>query len=425
MSARALTGASETALAYERLAASARGELLLSVPHLTPETPLRITELRAHGLQTWADLLGLMTRRGLSLRMLVADTDPVLAPDRHRTAWSTASGFARGVEGNTQILCAPHGQEVTGLWHWRLRRGFAADLSALGQDDPGRLTAIQRRTLEKGPVFRPAETPQSFAVADGAVCILGGPDLALTTHDADFCGALRAHFTDSWAAALDTGAQSLVAPATPMRMPRRPQSRADLRLLRTLSRPAPGFGPRPVTTDIETALTRLFDTAERHILIRTPALRHNGLTEALSAAARRVPDLQLVLLLGQDNTWDDARAGALQSRALMTLRDAFGPRLAFRNATGLATTACLVDDRITVLGSAALTRRACRWNTECAVLARDPALTRKFMDHVGRTTLGAEVAASDLRRADSWKIDDQPSLTARAPSRSRLPEDLF
>lgn len=428
MTVRAMTTAEDSAQAFERVVASAQQELFLAVPHLRPETPLQIPELRARGLEVWADLLALMTRRGVRLRIMVADCDPALAPDRHRAAWAAASGFADVVQGDAQVICAAHGQTVSGLWAWRLRRRFKGPLAALQTEDPARLTALQRRGANKDAGFRPAEMPQSFALADGAACVLGGPDLALAIDDPDFCGALRGHFTDCWNAALKTGGQSLAAPALTLDTPRRPQSRADLRLLRSLSRPAQGFAPHPLATDHEGALTRLFRTARHSLLIRSRAFRHDRLARTLAETAQTAPDLQVILLLAPDDghDWDAPVAAARQAQALNTLRTAFGDRLACIQAPDSVTTAIVADDSTALFGSAALTRRACRWNTEASALVQDPALATDVMNRIGAAFLGRGTDAANIRLAATWRatcpaLPPVPAARVRSP----LPDDLF
>ncbi|MGP6087706.1 hypothetical protein [Antarctobacter jejuensis] len=428
MTARALITETDSALALERLAATARRDLYLAVPHLTPDTPLQIPELRERGLEVWADLIALLTRRGVTLRMIVADTDPLLTPGRHRAAWKTASGFADVVQGDAQVICAPHGQQVSGLWEWRLRRRYKSALTALRSEDPAMLTAVQRRILTGGPEFRPVEMPQSFALADDRACVIGGPDLALAIEDGDFCGALRGHFTDCWTAALSGGAQSLAAPAAVLDTPRRAQSRADLRLLRGFSRPAPGFGPRPLGTDHEAALERLFRDARHSVLVRTRAFRHDGLAKALIEAAGQSPDLQVILLLPPKDihSWDGPRAATLQAQTLKALSAAFGNRLACVEAPGTVTTTVVVDDWAAVVGSAALTRRACRWNTEVSALVGDAGLAAAIMDGLGAAYLGQGTEPANMRDAAIWRATCKALDTGQtASARSALPDDLF
>ncbi|SMX38976.1 phospholipase D-like domain-containing protein [Maliponia aquimaris] len=441
MITRPMLTAPDTARTLEAVAATAKTELLLCLPRLDPRTPLVRAELRNRGIEDWGDLVGWITRRGVALRMLVPDVDPLARPEAHRAAWTRASGFADVVQGNAQILCASHGHAATGLRAWRLNRPRKATLAALRAQDPGRLTPVQRAAPGTTLPARVAEIGQAFVLADGAGCVLGGPLLgtategpapsALHVDDADFCGALRGHFADAWAAAIATGSRSLAAPAAALDLPRRAQSRADLRLIRTLSRPSRGLAPAPQVTDHEAALARMVDAATTYILIRTEALRHDTLADRLASAARRAEALQLVLLLpplAPADPWDDARARHLQASALDRLRAAFGDRMALCADPAPGGTLCLVDDRDFLVGSAALTRRACRWNTEASALVQDPSLARQLMDSLAAVLLpGRGLTAEALRSAAVWsaRLPAPESVTASRPARRRLPDDLF
>ncbi|WP_420327585.1 phospholipase D-like domain-containing protein [Mameliella sp.] len=427
MTTRALLSAGEAGAALETLAAGARSELLLCLPRLAPDSPLVLPDLRHRGLATWGDLLALQSRRGLSLRILVAEPDPLLSPQAHRAAWRRASGLADVLQGSAQLVIAPHGHVARGPRGALLRRRLRPAMTALRAEDMARLTPVQRALVQGGANPRPAEIHQGFALADGANAIIGGPDLgtdtpsaiSLQVSDPDFCGALRGHFADCWAEALKCGA-TLAAPANARTCPTRPQSRDDLRLLRTLSRPTRGFAPRTLANDAEPALARLFGNARRRILIRTGALRHDGLTQALTAAAQ-TPDLQLILLLPPEpqGTWDDARAAALQGAALSRLQNAYGDRLALVADPQAEGMLCLVDGT-TVIGSHALTRRACRWNSEAAALVRDECLAERLLAHLGAGLSG------DLDRAATWAAQrPAPPLAEARPHRSLLPDDLF
>ncbi|SNS13881.1 phospholipase D-like domain-containing protein [Antarctobacter heliothermus] len=417
MTTRALLSANDAAAALERLVANATEELLLCLPQLSPTAPLFTPELRDGGLETWSDLLALLSRRGIDLRILIADTDPLLAPDRHRSAWSHASGFADVLQGEAQLVCATHGQRATGLRARALRHRIAPALATLRAEVPASLTPVQRTLLTAGAIPHPADILQSFAIADGLRAVIGGPDLgtdgpavlALAVEDADFCGALRGQFADTWADARTSGAPSLAARLSPITCHARPQSREDLRLFRTLARPQRGLGPRPLADDIEAALSRLFRSARRHVLIRTAAFRHDGLAQALAGAATpNGPDVTLLLPPATRDTWDDARASALQATVLRELQTAYGPRLTLRaDPTACeSATLCLIDD-VTFLGSATLTRRACRWNTEAMVLVRDPDLTLALHAHVSDTLARGETLETPApRHIRSWLPDD-------------------
>ena len=95
MTLTSLITAAEGFPALERLAASAQEELVMSFRILDPQTRLRTPELKERGLETWADLLAMLSQRGVKIRMVLSDFDPIFASDLHRLAWRSASGLAR------------------------------------------------------------------------------------------------------------------------------------------------------------------------------------------------------------------------------------------------------------------------------------------------------------------------------------------
>lgn len=429
MTARALTSAAEARVALERLAATARQDLLLCLPALSAATPLVMPELRERGLETWGDLLALLPRRGVSLRILVPDCDPLQDPARHRAAWAAVSGLADVLPGEVQLLCAAHGQRASGLKGWLLGRHLRPALGSLRADEQPGLTPVQRGLLRHRPAPQPVEINQTFAVADGQRAILGGHDLgsdgmqvlALWVDDGDFAGALRGHFADTWSDAMNAGAPSLGASATEIPTPTRPQSRDDLRLLRTRSCPRPGFAPRAVAEDFAPALKRLIGTARQRIVIRTTALLHPDLADALVQASGR-QDLQFFLLLPQQpvGTWDNAQAAGLQAKVLARLHSAYGQRLVARTLTNpTPATLCLIDDTC-VIGSTALTHRACHWNTETAALVRDGALTQAFLE-----ALAPGMARDGADAADRCGLGAPFEPQDNAARRGWLPASLF
>ncbi|MDU8912911.1 phospholipase D family protein [Aestuariicoccus sp. MJ-SS9] len=444
-----LITADEAFPAFERLAAGAREELMMSFRIFDPATKLRAPELRERGLDTWADLLTWVVRRGVRLRLIIADFDPLLAQSLHRLAWRSASGFADVIVGDVQILCAPHGQAAGRLWHLAMRARLRKTLSALRASDPTRLTPVQRDILETAPVLRPVTIHQKFALADGTRSIVGGIDInqrrfdtekhdqspeetwhdvSMSVEDADFSGALRGHFVDTWNAALICGAPSLAERALPIDMPTRPQAPPDLRLIRTVSAPCPGLtrlGPTPRITDHEKTVLSLIGEAREHIYIETQFLRHKPVADALVAAAARAPDLQLVVVLPPaperilfdgDDGWDARHAHGLQFRALRRIAAAFGDRAALispaqpwaagRDAPALKgggtvyvhAKVLLIDDAVGLVGSANLNGRSLRWDTEASVLFRRP----------------DTVAALRKRLAEKWLGEDAPGDTAKA-----------
>ena len=85
--------------------------MLLSFRIFDPRTRLRAPELREQGLGTWADLINRVAGGAcgcaccwpISTRLYLGT-----APLR----LEIGAGFADGVQGDVQVLCAPHGQKA-------------------------------------------------------------------------------------------------------------------------------------------------------------------------------------------------------------------------------------------------------------------------------------------------------------------------
>ncbi|WGW05367.1 phospholipase D-like domain-containing protein [Tropicibacter oceani] len=440
--------------ALERLAAKAQDELILSFRILDPETRLREPALTERGLETWADLIAFLSRRGVRIRMLLADFDPLFTSDLHRKAWASASGFADVVQGDTQILCAPHGQRAGAIWKTLMRGKLRREIKRLKAEDPTRLTPIQREVLARGPVLRPATIHQKFAIADGRTCIIGGldvderryddadhdrppedtwHDISVEVADDDFAGALRGHFAECWNAALDCGTSSLAQRAERFDTAIKPQSRADLRLVRTFSAPCTGavrLAPKPHVTDHEKTLIRLFSEADELVYIETQFLRHAPLVDALCTAAARAKALQLVVIMPAapervmfdgDHGWNARHAHGLQIRALDRLRAAFEDRLALLSPAQprkapegaprlhgagpvyLHSKVTIVDGLHSMIGSANLNGRSMRWDSEASVLIRDGDFAKGLLADLGSYWMGDTAKERPLTQAATWR----------------------
>ncbi|WP_146586397.1 phospholipase D family protein [Puniceibacterium confluentis] len=463
-----LITAAEGFPALERLAYDAQEELFLSFRIFDPRTRLRTAELREQGLDTWGDLLALIARRGVRIRMILSDFDPLFTSDLHRRAWASASAFAVRAEGDVQVLVAPHGQDAGWLWRTLLWFKIRARVRALQADDPLKLTPVQRKLLASKPILRPVTLHQKCAVADGRACIIGGLDVDErrfdtpdhdrpaedTWHDVsmavtgDFAATLRAHLADTWNAALKCGAASLAQRALPIDAAVHPQGTTQLRLVRTSSTPCTGFRvlePQPYITEHEEVLIKAIGAARRSIYIETQFLRHLPIARALAEAASRVSDLQCIILLPAepdrvmfdgDTGWDARHAQSLQLRALKTVREGFGDRLALI-APGKPTTApvgkaaicdaspiyvhakvTLIDDDFGLVGSANLNGRSMRADTEASVLFRDAATIQALRARLADKWLSEAAGSGDIARAALWTAEAEANA-ARDPEQRR------
>ncbi|MDO6586269.1 phospholipase D family protein [Salipiger sp. 1_MG-2023] len=454
MTLTSLITASEGFPALERLAMSATRELVMSFRILDPRTKLHCLAHLDQGMTTWADLLTEVARKGVRIRLILADFDPVFAEPLHRLAWRSATGFAQSVKGDVQILCAPHGQLAGPVWRWIMRTRIGEKLKDLNSKDPAELTPIQR-TLIKGPVLlRPVTLHQKFAVADGTRCIIGGldvndrrwddfshdqppdetwHDVSMQVDDADYAAALRLHFCETWNRALDCGTPAMLGEADRMDISQRPQPPADLRLLRTVSEPRRGpvqLAPKPIATEHERAMIQLMGEARHFVYIETQFLRHRPLVDAMVRAAKRAPELQLIIVLppaadrvlfDSDVGWDARAAHALQTEAANRLAHAFGDRLAMISPAQpvpakdgeadvlksgpiyIHSKVCVVDDRVGMVGSANLNGRSMRWDTEASVMFRRPDAAKEIRERLAEKWLGPTIAGASTTQARTWR----------------------
>ncbi|MHA6326724.1 phospholipase D family protein [Roseivivax sp. CAU 1753] len=465
MSLTPLISAAEAYPVLERMVAEAEDEVLLSFRVLDPDTRLRDPDLRARGLENWADLIAWVTQQGVTVRLILTDFDALFASPLHRDAWAAASRFADRAEGDLQLLCAPHPQEVGWLWRSVLWMKVAEKLRMLREEPSEKLTPVQRAMLKLRPSLRPVSIHQKCAVVDGKRCLIGGLDVnerrwddndhdrpgEETWHDVSmaidgpFAGILRSHLVETWNAALAGSAADLGTGARPMTSGTRPQGTSDLRLVRTVSaahRSPFAFGPRTQHREHEDTLIRAFGAAQRSIYIETQFLRHRPLIDALIKAARRQPDLNLVVLLpvepervlyDGDRSLNARHAHALQTLGLSDLAKAYGDRVAFvtpavRCVAGddcseslhraqpiyVHAKVLLIDDDFGLVGSANLNGRSMRWDTEASVLFRDRDTVAELRDRLAAKWLGDSLQDRDPRDATLWRETAKANVD-RAP----------
>ena len=470
--ARPLVTAAEMYPALEEMVLAAEAEVLLSFRIFQPTTRLRSQAARGLGLADWGALVAHLTGRGLRVRILLADFDPVFATELHEGAWEAARGFADAVGDGAdfRLQLHLHGARVGPVWKTLLRPKVAKRLSELRETPRSADTPALRAALGGSWDLYPVSLHQKFALADGKHAIVGGIDVDErrydspdhdrpsdeTWHDVSLevtgpvVADLRAHFADGWRTAREDGATDFgdgTGGLDARPPPRTPPREAPLSLLRTVSTPAPGalrFGPRPAIREHETAHLDLFARAERLVYLETQFFRHLPLARALAEAAARAPDLQLILLMpteperiifGGDRGIDARHAQALQIRCLDLVRRAFGDRLAVvspakpepleeevpagLHGAGIVyvhAKVTVVDDRAAIVGSANLNGRSMRWDTEASILWRDPDGAQALRLRLARKWMGDEAPLADLGRAAAW-MDRARANATRPPER--------
>ncbi len=440
MRAKTLIHAKDSRAALERLVASAESELCLALQRANPSTPLTDPRLLERGMETWADLIGFVARRDVTIHMMIPEPDPLFAISRHRKAWAQASGFANVMHQNAQVICASHVHRGASFWRFLVNRQVRAAINELRKEDPSRLTPTQRSILKNGARLRPAEIVQSMAIADGKTAILGDLTLKtndeedvrqtiLLTDDPDFCASLHAHFGDCWNRAVEDDAYSLAARASLFDNKRRGQSRQDLRVLRTISRPQNGTSkllPEPSSFDYEIAVHRMIEDAKRYVFIETPALRDPALAERLSKVATFNPELQLILVLPRTlppevstRDWSLSQADAMQSQVLSQLAAIYGDRFALLSVPGFDPhrTTVICDDEVSVIAPSGLTPRSLRVDTSAAAYIENKAHNTALFDTVASYWLDKALDENDTRLASTWNaaaaFDDSALPTER------------
>lgn len=416
--------ASSSYPALEQQFLQARSHIAAGFRVFDPRTKLRSDAGRTIG-EDWYDLIAHTLRRGVAIRMILTDFDPIVRPDDHRMTWNAVRRFISAGEASGR----PDLLHITPAMHpARIGRGSAAmlwpkvmheitkearRLNALPADEAKRDLSMMpllapymigdhpnlranRRLL---PRLVPTTHHQKVAVFDDTNVYIGGLDLDERRYDTPDhdrpgeqtwrdCQILTSGSIANEAAehlnellAVTSGA----APAKPKQS-----------LLRTLSAPRTSsafrLSPRPVVTELEAAHIDQIKKAQRFIYLETQFLRSKPIAKVLSEAAKANPDLQLLVLLPgapedvafHHSTRSDARYGEyLQAKCIDMIVKAFGdrvlvtspaqPRRVTDDSRGSLKSAPLIyvhskvaifDDTAAIVSSANLNGRSLRWDTE-------------------------------------------------------------
>ena len=367
--------AAEAYPALERAFLSAKQEIVAGFRVFDLKTRLRSEEALKIG-STWFDLVIHTLRRGVEVRIVLSDFDPVARPRLHRATWRTVRMFwaaaeMAGPQAKLTVTPSMH-SAVAGFWprllFWPmvqsrlirvagwLRRQVGSHRTRALREMPGvagmlaAKDALPRPRLFALPPLYPATHHQKLAVFDGLRLYIGGldlderfydtPDHRLpgheTWHDVQLmlagpvAGDARAH--------LDGFLQSIAGKVAPH--PPAPE-RDGLRFVRTLSRRRGRaawrfLSPEPSVHEIETAHHQGAQSAEQLIYVETQYFRNRRLARHLAEEARRKPELRMILILPaapddvafEGATGVDARLGEfLQAKCLRILRRGFGRRI--------------------------------------------------------------------------------------------------
>jgi phosphatidylserine/phosphatidylglycerophosphate/cardiolipin synthase-like enzyme len=490
-----LVTAAEAYPTLERAFLAADHEIVAGFRVFDLKTRLRSAEALAVGA-TWFDLMIHTLRRGVSVRIVLSDFDPVARPRLHRATWRTVRMFwaaaeMAGPEARLVVVPSMH-SAVAGIWPrlmfwpvvtsrlgrvagWLRRQVESHRMTAL-REMPG----LQRMLVAKDelphprlfaiPPLYPATHHQKLAVFDGRRLYIGGLDLDerfydtpdhrqpahQTWHDVQLmldgpiAADARAHLM---------GFLDIIAGDAPPGQPT--PERDGYRFVRTLSR-LRGRGawrflsPEPVVNEIEAAHHAAIGQAERLIYVETQYFRNRNMARRLAEAARRNPELRMILILPaapddvafEGSTGLDARLGEfLQAKCLRILRRGFGRRLFVGGAAQPRRTrekgraqlrgapliyihakVSIFDESLAIVSSANLNGRSLRWDTEAGVvLTRPPEIAelRRLMAHWLPDNAGADYFDPDRAVPAWWAL---AARNAKLPPQRRrgflLPYDL-
>ncbi|QYX57796.1 phospholipase [Roseovarius sp. SCSIO 43702] len=351
----------------ERAFLNAQDEILCSFRVFDFCTKLRSDEAREIG-ETWFDLVIHTLDRGVSIRLVVSDFDPVAAPEMHQNTWRTCRQVAavrelsRDDAPGLVFIPALHDAAVgpfPRVLFGPLVRQKLRELRMLWKDmtDPQR-DRFRRETprlrdiilptrdgqLETHPArvtLIPATHHQKIAVFDRNYLSIGGLDLNERRYDTkdhersaertwqDVQVFVRGPIAESAARHIETFLDTVAKEA-----PAAPPAEGFLRTIsRVRLRNLWWVAPKTVVEELRQQHLDEIGRAERLIYLETQFLRHLPIARALARRARDCPDLRLFIVLPaapetvafSGNYGLDARYGEhLQVRSLEILRRAFG-----------------------------------------------------------------------------------------------------
>jgi len=194
-----LIEASEAFPALEQAVARAKESIYLGFRVFDPETRIRSRDLLDRGIRTWGSLIADCCRRGVRVRLLLTDFEPIVATDMHARSWASLRGFQNAVhaapEETFEGIAALHEAEFGPAARWvfwplvwaRLFQMANGSNDAAPVDKPHRvpglrplLDARKGMTLPRfgrPPRMWPVTYHQKIAVIDGSWALVGGLDM--------------------------------------------------------------------------------------------------------------------------------------------------------------------------------------------------------------------------------------------------------
>jgi phosphatidylserine/phosphatidylglycerophosphate/cardiolipin synthase-like enzyme len=190
--------------ALERLVLGAESHVHLAFRIFDPTTKTRSAESKALGLPDWTAIIRHVVMRGVVVRLLLADFEPVMAHDLHAGSWKTfhtlrdmSASLPDDRRDGFEMIVIQHEGELGSGWRHLLRLPIRFqiakvldelhrrehDIETLLHARPGlwRRHRIKngRACHKPGPPPRiwPSTYHQKFAVVDDRIAILGGLDV--------------------------------------------------------------------------------------------------------------------------------------------------------------------------------------------------------------------------------------------------------
>ena len=197
--------------ALERRVLAATDQVWLAFRIFDPNTATRSEEAKTLGLGDWTALIRHVIEAGVTVRLLLADFEPIMADHLHGGSWSTfrtlramSAHLPADVQERLQIIVIQHEGElgfgtrqllriVVGVQVARLLRRMGAE-----GNDPADLLSVRpglwrhhrldangrpRYRIGHAPRLWPATYHQKFAVIDGRAAIVGGLDVDERRYD--------------------------------------------------------------------------------------------------------------------------------------------------------------------------------------------------------------------------------------------------
>lgn len=345
--------------AMEEAIAGAQSSVLLSFWVFNPETPVQSRTVRQGGAVTWGDLLRRTAERGVTVRVLLTDFDPLLQKDLHRYAWRTheklvghATRLGGGKRSGLEVLVSMHpafaragvGTRLTAALYGMVKQANKAGVAATLANRPGvwnwldydkktKKVAVKKSAPDL--IARVASHHQKLCIVDEVLAFCGGLDVntgridtpvhnseKTAWHDVqvriDGQAALDIHhnFVTRWnaecaayltfVAAANSSGLPVTLPvhtaSTPLAYSKakpKPSGTSKVQIQRTLSKDAVVFGvvPNNEVDDIVRCYKAAIGQARRYIYIENQYVREPNLRQWIAESAKAVKDLNVIVVI--------------------------------------------------------------------------------------------------------------------------------